>query len=123
MLYEFIEYEQRLANAELLTLRDVDGVVIEVQRGGVWLTEEGGDDVYLTPGQPYRTRGSGTLLIEALDASQLRIHDVETPSLLRSLRQAIAALRHHGQPAVTAPRDWSQAGRNTPTASAQCSCA
>lgn len=116
MLYDIIEYEQTLANADLLSLRDTGGLLIDLRHGSAWLTEEGGEDVCLVPGQPYRTQGRGKVLIEALGDSLLRIAQCKPASW----RSTLAAFRRTGQPVVTAMHGWSQSARNSQAAGAHC---
>ncbi|WP_374354893.1 DUF2917 domain-containing protein [Chitinimonas sp.] len=72
MLYDFIEYEQRLADAELISVRDTDGLLVEVQQGALWLTEEGGEDIWLDQGARYQTHGRGKVVMEAQSGTLIR---------------------------------------------------
>jgi ferric-dicitrate binding protein FerR (iron transport regulator) len=54
-------------NGRLLRIEDGSGLMVEVQQGSVWLTQEGdAADVYLGPGQRFRLDRDGVALAQAL---------------------------------------------------------
>ena len=130
MLYEFIEYEHRLAQKQVLTLQSVEGAVIVCEQGGLWLTEENGGDIVLQPGQSYRLRGGGQLVIEALHTARLQIlpavHQRDRTvvqlaygmvnDLLHVIRRPLAQVVGHGV-------HRSQTDGHATPASAGCKCA
>ncbi|WP_374348523.1 DUF2917 domain-containing protein [Chitinimonas sp.] len=78
-MHNFDEYEQALARQALVSMVDASGS-LELVRGSVWLTEEGGEDLVLQAGDVHILQGWGRLVVEALVPSQLRwrLKDVQS---------------------------------------------
>lgn len=102
-----------LPAAATMKLAGAAGLRIEAREGRLWLTEEGClDDVFLTPGQWYRVRSGGRVVIEAEGDSVLALGPVlpapaeaETAGVAESQAQAQAQLRQCCPPST---------GRHTP---------
>ncbi len=63
-----------LASGKVLPLQTAKGVEIRSTLGRLWVTEEGTTgDHFLRPGERYRIRGAGRVVIEALDTSRVEI--------------------------------------------------
>ena len=66
-----------LPAAATMKLAGATGLRVEAREGRLWLTEEGClDDVFLTPGQWYRVRSGGRVVIEADGDSVLALGPV-----------------------------------------------
>ncbi|MFC4159248.1 DUF2917 domain-containing protein [Chitinimonas lacunae] len=81
MLHDFIEFERRLERAEVLSLRSIDGTVIECLSGSLWLTEQGGDDHWLAAGERYVLHGNGCTVVEGLANAEVRVVKPAAPTV------------------------------------------
>lgn len=64
----------QLPRGGTMRLRSARGVVMRVRCGRLWLTEQGlPDDVILGPGDSWRLRVDGRVVVEADSASQLEL--------------------------------------------------
>ncbi|QNM97990.1 DUF2917 domain-containing protein [Chitinimonas koreensis] len=91
MLYQFIEYEQRLARDQVLSLDSVDGFRIVVREGGLWLTEDDGPDVILQAGEQYRLHGRGKVVLQAIDGARLALPKLAASGPWQRIRALFAA--------------------------------
>lgn len=63
-----------LGAQEAVTLEHAPGATIGVERGIVWITEEGNlDDFILHAGDAHAVRGAGPVVIQAFQPSSLRV--------------------------------------------------
>lgn len=77
-----------LPAAATMKLAGATGLRVEAREGRLWLTEEGcPDDVFLTPGQWYRVRSGGRVVIEAEGDSVLALGPVLPAPDADQLRQ------------------------------------
>ncbi|CAN5297187.1 hypothetical protein BH10PSE17_BH10PSE17_22700 [soil metagenome] len=80
-----------LAPGSVLPFRTARGVEVRSTLGRLWVTEEGTTgDHFLRPGERYRVRGAGRVVVEALDAARIEVHAPATP-LVRTWRAVVAA--------------------------------
>ena len=71
----------------MLKIQDGRGVVVEVKRGMLWLTQEGDTrDVYIGAGDWLRLDSDGLTIANALKRSFVTIHRVREPLLARLRR-------------------------------------
>ena len=71
----------------MLKIQDGRGVVVEVKRGMLWLTQEGDTrDRYIGPGDWLRLDSDGLTIANALKRSFVTIHQVREPRLERLRR-------------------------------------
>ena len=71
----------------MLKIQDGRGVVVEVKRGMLWLTQEGDTrDRYIGPGDWLRLDSDGLTIANALKRSFVTIHQVREPMLARLRR-------------------------------------
>ncbi|QDQ28154.1 DUF2917 domain-containing protein [Chitinimonas arctica] len=128
MLYEFIEYEHRLAARQVLSLDSTDGVEIICRQGGIWLTEEQGPDTLLQKGECYLTRGRGRLVIEALQAAQLQILPKRDAGanmiagVAAALGTVVSAIHRTLEPLVALAKHPSHMHGKAPVRGAGCNC-
>ena len=131
MLYEFIEYEHRLAQNQVLSLRSTSGDLVVCEQGDLWLTEEGGPDVFLTAGEKHRVRSNGRLLIESFQAARLQYLPKEAAGITMTWRKHVALLArqinvavHRVLPQLVKPSAHrSQSHRSKASSGAPCECA
>lgn len=72
-------YEGHLPAGEVIALVDAAGWDLACLAGRIWLTEEGGDDVWLAAGEGFALRRSGRCVIEAAAPSVLRLRLAPSP--------------------------------------------
>ena len=131
MLYEFIEYEHRLTQNQVLSLQSRPGDLVVCRHGRLWLTEENGPDVLLTEGESHRIRQAGKLLVEPLMTARLQYLPREVASATIQWRNRIlqlglyaaAVIRRVFQQPVGPAVHRSQIARDKPSADAGCHCA
>ena len=71
----------------MLKIQDGRGVVIEVKRGMLWLTQEGDSrDRYITAGDWLRLDSDGLTIANALKRSFVTVHHVREPLMARLRR-------------------------------------
>jgi hypothetical protein len=66
--------EMSISRGAMLKLRDARGMVIEVRKGALWITEEGdGRDYYVGRGDWLRLDRDGLSIAQALEKSEVTI--------------------------------------------------
>jgi hypothetical protein len=66
--------EMSISKGAMLKLRDARGMVIEVRRGSLWITEEGNArDYYVARGDWLRLDRDGLAVAQALEKSEVAI--------------------------------------------------
>ncbi len=89
-----LELERR----EMLVLADARGQTLECRSGELWLTEDGGGDRILRPGEAHVVAGNGCLVVSACQDARFVLggggHDPATVSL-QPVRGFLASLLPH----------------------------
>lgn len=79
--------ELAMHRGSMLKIQDGRGVVVEVKRGMLWLTQEGDTrDVYIGAGDWLRLDSDGLTIANAMKRSFVTIHQVREPLLARLRR-------------------------------------
>ena len=74
MMIDFREANLELQREQVLSFRNVAGLQMRCKRGSLWLTEEGGREVVLKPGDCFTVgRGGITLVSGMQDGSLLSV--------------------------------------------------
>ena len=83
MMIDFREANLELQREQVLSFRDVAGLQMRCKRGSLWLTEEGGREVVLKPGDCFTVERGGITLVSGMkDGSSLSVKASTQPPVL-----------------------------------------
>jgi len=77
MQYDFIKYEMDLEHRRVVAIRNGDLYALRCLGGSAWVTQDGGEDIWLRRGETMQL-GTGTVVIEALEDVRIQLRRKES---------------------------------------------